>query len=425
MSFLDCSCISNTQVHSFSIEDHYEDVSQQHLSRDGSTCALSGAADSDDLASLSADASHYQLLSELGWGFNNLSQVCMARHTPSGRLVAVKRTNLDRCTEDELLQLLNEVLLCRLFRHPNLLTSRLVFGFCCQLWVLTPLVSYGSADALLRTYFPDGMSESLIAYLLHGVLKGLEYLHEMGYVHRGVKASHILLSSEGRVYLSGLHSAYSLVRDGRRLQAVYDMPQHSPALLPWLSPELLRQDLHGYGVKSDIYSLGIVACELVSGRVPFQDMHPTLMLLQKLRGTHCCLLDVAPFPLGEMGGLKVSRSGVDSGIGESVATGSLTRAVVPDRPQSPTLKNHSATFHNVVQLCLQQQPERRPSASALSTHTFFRQVRRHTRDSFLSLMYPAIPFCSPPDTPTSHPLFPPCHGLAPRVDSQDGAWDFS
>ncbi len=41
-----------------------------------------------------------------GRGFNNLSQVTVARHTPSGRLVAVKNTNLDECTEDELLQLM-------------------------------------------------------------------------------------------------------------------------------------------------------------------------------------------------------------------------------------------------------------------------------------------------------------------------------
>lgn len=58
---------------------------------------------------------------------------------------------------------------------------------------------------------------------------------------RGVKASHILLSGEGRVYLSGLHSVYSMMREGKRMRAVFDMPHHSPALLPWLSPELLRQ----------------------------------------------------------------------------------------------------------------------------------------------------------------------------------------
>lgn len=58
---------------------------------------------------------------------------------------------------------------------------------------------------------------------------------------RGVKASHILLSGEGHVYLSGLHSVYSMMRDGKRMRAVFDMPHHSPALLPWLSPELLRQ----------------------------------------------------------------------------------------------------------------------------------------------------------------------------------------
>lgn len=425
MSFLDCTCISShSHVQSISIEEQYEDISHQCSSSDVSPCSVLAAG--DDITDLSTDSAHYQLLSQLGRGFNNLSQVNMARHTPSGRLVAVKNTNLDECTEDELLQLMNEVLLLRRFRHPNLLTSRLVFSSCCQLWVLSPLMSYGSADSLLRSYFPDGMSESLMAYLLYGVLRALEYLHHMGYVHRGVKASHVLLSAEGRVCLSGLQSVYSLMKDGKRMRAVFDMPQHSPSLLPWLSPELLRQDLHGYGVKSDIYSLGIVACELVSGRVPFQDMPPTLMLLQKLRGSHCCLLDVPPYPLGDMGALKVSRSGVDSGIGESVATGSLTRTATAERPQSPAPKNHSVTLHNLVQLCLQQQPERRPSATALLSHPFFRQVKKHTRDSFLSLMYPAVPVSCPPDTPPSGTPTQTCNTPSPTdTEPEDGMWDFS
>ncbi len=121
------------------------------------------------------------LLCITGRGFNNLSQVNMARHIPSGQLVAVKQTNLDECTEEELLQLMvsccpsslshwkswfpsgfvhvwlclkpqNEVLLSRLFRHPNLLTSRLVFSSCCQLWVLTPLMAYGQSPPNLSDF---------------------------------------------------------------------------------------------------------------------------------------------------------------------------------------------------------------------------------------------------------------------------------
>ncbi|XP_057679535.1 STE20-related kinase adapter protein beta [Corythoichthys intestinalis] len=430
MSFLDCSCISHTQVQPMDLEECYEDTSQ-HLLGSRSTPQHPTVRCDDNIAALSAEPSHYQFLIELGWGFNHLSQVHMARHTPTGQLVAIKQTNLDECSEEELLQLLNEVFLSRRVRHPNLLTFRLVFSSCCQLWVLTPLMAYGSAHFLMRTYFPDGMSESLIAYLLYGVLQALEYLHRMGYVHRGVKASHILLSEEGHVYLSGLHCVYSMMREGKRMRAVFDMPNHSPALLPWLSPELLQQDLRGYGEKSDIYSLGIVACELVSGKVPFQDMAPTQTLLLKLRGLHRCLPDTALFPLGELGGLKVSRSGVDSGMGESAATGSATHSTAApltaaEGPQSPGPKNHSATLHNLVQLCLQQQPEHRPSASILLTHAFFKQVKRHTRDSFLSLVYPAVPITSPEVPLLSCPPSPSCHAQTTTTGvSAEASWDFS
>lgn len=55
----------------------------------------------------------------------------------------MKRFHFTTVTSDLCLKTQNEVLLSRLFRHQNLLTSRLVFSSCCQLWVLTPLMAYG------------------------------------------------------------------------------------------------------------------------------------------------------------------------------------------------------------------------------------------------------------------------------------------
>lgn len=58
---------------------------------------------------------------------------------------------------------------------------------------------------------------------------------------RNIKASHILISGDGLVSLSGLNNLYSLVNSGQRSKTVYDFPQFNTSVLPWLSPELLRQ----------------------------------------------------------------------------------------------------------------------------------------------------------------------------------------
>lgn len=59
--------------------------------------------------------------------------------------------------------------------------------------------------------------------------------------HRSVKASHILISTDGKVCLSGLRSNLSMISHGRRQRAVHDFPKYSIKVLPWLSPEVLQQ----------------------------------------------------------------------------------------------------------------------------------------------------------------------------------------
>ncbi|XP_072434638.1 STE20-related kinase adapter protein alpha isoform X1 [Chiloscyllium punctatum] len=407
MPFLVCSCFSKTEVESIDAGSQSNEVARH---------SKSPLQDSNVIYSNSA--SHYELQSELGKSFSNLTTVNLAKHIPSGKMVVVKRTNMDTCSEDNLASLQNELLLWQLLRHPNILPHRAVFTQGCELWVIMSFTAYGSASSLLKMYFTEGMSESLIAHIFHGVLKALDYIHRMGCIHRCVRPNHMLISREGHIYLTGLHGLCNMITDGQRLKVVYDFPEFSASVLPWLSPEILQQDLHGYDAKSDIYSLGITACELARGKVPFQNMLPTQMLLQKLKGS-LCLVDLSFPPEDVM--MKNYRCGVDSGIGESVAPCSRLRTSAKEGSQSSMKKTFSSAFHSFVELCLQREPGNRPSASMLLTHPFFRQVKKQTRKTLISLLQPAVPLSGSPakEVPQSQ-----VDDSVSPLQELDGGWEF-
>lgn len=106
------------------------------------------------------------------------------------------------------------------------------------------------------------------------------------------------------------------------------------------------------------------------------------MLLQKLKGPPYSPLDVSIFPQSESR-MKNSRSGVDSGIGESVLVSSGTRTVNSERLQTPS-KTFSPAFLSLVQLCLQQDPEKRYYGTLLKSI-------KHMRWYFIDALWASLP----------------------------------
>lgn len=380
----------------------------------------------DTMGSFTPDNSAYELLTVIGRGLDGLLTVNLARYRPTGEHVTIRRIDLESCTNDMVTYLQGELHVSKLFHHASILPYKSIFIAENELWVITPFMAYGSARDLICSHFSDGMGELTIAYILLGMIKALEYIHHMGYVHRSVKASHVLISADGQVCMSGLRSIFSLIRHGQRAKVVHDFPQYSIKVLPWLSPEVLQQNLQGYDSRSDIYSLGITACELANGHVPFKDMPPTQMLLEKLNGTVPCLLDTTTIPPEELS-MKPSRSGEDSGICEGLGAGGM-RHSNGDRASTsgghPYNRTFSPHFHSFVEMCLQRDPEKRPSATSLLGHPFFKQIKRRPSEALPELLRPITPISS---SELSQPQDPPSalasleSGLG-HLDVDD--WDF-
>lgn len=329
------------------------------------------------------DPSLYELYTVIGRGCDEAITITFARYTPTGEIIAVKRADLENYPHDvSVLQ--NEIIMSRQLHHENILPNIGTFVTNNEIWTVMPMMAYGSCKDLLHACFGNGLSELAVAYIIRDVLQGLEYLHSKGIIHRGIKASHILLSADGRVALTGIRNAYSMIKNGHRLRTVHEYPITCVSMLKWFSPEILAQNLTGYDTKSDIYSVGITACELANGAEPFADMQLTQMLLEKMHGTKPVLIDCTTIAdlVGNENGTQVAQ---DSGIDVDTAKSRAEVISIASR------RKFSSHFHSFVDICLEKDPSRRPSAAALLNHSFFKHLKKRSSDFLPTLVQPVQP----------------------------------
>jgi p21-activated kinase 1 len=139
-------------------------------------------------------------LSLIIWFPNSASGgVFTAYQVGTNNSVAIKQMDLNKQPKKDLI--INEILVMKASRHPNIVNYIDSFLHKNELWVVMEYMEGGSLTDVVTANL---MSEGQIAAVSKETCQGLEHLHRHGVIHRDIKSDNVLLSLHGDIKLSGL-----------------------------------------------------------------------------------------------------------------------------------------------------------------------------------------------------------------------------
>jgi serine/threonine protein kinase len=129
-------------------------------------------------------------------------------------------------------------------------------------------------DTLLREYADSGelMPHADVVQIAKAVASALDYAHTRNVIHRDVKPANVMISTDDRVVLMDFGLALDTQQGS--IGEVFGTPHY-------VAPEQARRSADAVP-QSDVYSLGIMLYEMLTGVVPFDDPSPTAVALQHL-----------------------------------------------------------------------------------------------------------------------------------------------
>jgi serine/threonine protein kinase len=164
---------------------------------------------------------------------------------------------------------------CLNLKHPNLVNLFDVktdaHG---ESWVVMEYVNGSSLEDVLAS-FPNGLPLEEVGEWLSGIVAGVGYLHNRGIVHRDLKPANVYREN-GTVKVGdiGLSKRLGSDRRGEHTQSV--------GTVYYMAPEVAKGQ---YGPEVDVYSLGVMLYEMLTGQLPFMGESTAEVLMKHLTAT--------------------------------------------------------------------------------------------------------------------------------------------
>ncbi|HMF17611.1 MAG TPA: serine/threonine-protein kinase, partial [Gemmataceae bacterium] len=218
---------------------------------------------------LPAQIGRYRILEWLGSG--GMGTVYRAHDPHLDREVALKVPRLEPLWDDRALavqRFLREARAAAGVRHPHVCP---IYDAGEQAGVPYVVMAFIQGPNLTKLLRPEGLEPRLASKLVSKVALGLEAVHAQGIIHRDLKPGNILLDAAGEPLVTDFGLA--CLRQEQKPLTVYGVLLGTPG---YMAPEQVTPQAGPLGPWTDIYSLGVVLYQLLTGRTPFVESGLTL-----------------------------------------------------------------------------------------------------------------------------------------------------
>lgn len=227
------------------------------------------------MSDLPQQIGRYEIIEEIGCG--GMGLVYKARDPNIGRLVALKVIKLSFEADDEMTEEMHErfareARAAGILHHPNIVT---IFDAGEDDGVPYIAMEYVEGVTLEHLLAPEEiMPPDQVNLIIRQVAEGLAYAHDNGIVHRDIKPANILVTEEGTAKIMDFGIARLAGSDLTRRGVVMGSPSY-------MSPEQVTGRVVDH--KSDIFSLGVILYQCITGERPFPGENPTVISYRIVR----------------------------------------------------------------------------------------------------------------------------------------------